>query len=137
MLHTLRTLSFSTRTTLMVLLVLGALLRSGIALAADLHALGHQSHAVQHEHASGVGHEHGHIDESAHSQHEMPPADGKTAEFADAFHGLLHQCSGVHYAALFALCVELTAPVASPSYFSKPDDFSSASLATPFRPPIA
>ncbi len=129
MLHALRHMSVSTRTALLVFLVLGALLRSGITLAAELHALGHQTHAMALDHA--YGHE--------HEEHEhKAPASGESGhDNAEAFHGLLHQCSGVHFAALFAVDSALTLPAVAPMYFFKPDDFASASLATPFRPPIA
>lgn len=129
MLHTLRTLSLSTRTLLMVLLVLGALLRSGITLAAELHAAEHQIHSVQLD----PDHKHGH----AHDEHGAPVAAESGQEQNEGLHGLLHQCSGLHFAVLFVMGSVASAPAVSPPYFFTPDVFASAPPATPFRPPIA
>lgn len=133
MLHTLRSLSLGTRTLLMVLLVLGALLRSGMTLATELHAAEHQIHSVQLDRGHDPGHQHGH----AHDEHGMPVAAESGHDQGEGLHGLLHQCSGLHFAVLFVMCSLASAPAISPLSFFTPDIFLSAPRASPFRPPIA
>lgn len=133
MLNSLRSLSFSTRTLLMVLLVLGTLLRSGIALAGELHAVEHQVQAALSDNGSDHGHDH--VASAVFDFEESPQEKG--SERAKGLHALLHQCCGVSLAVVFEPDALTSVPAVSPPSFYKPDDFSSAFLATPFRPPIA
>lgn len=110
----------------MVLLVLGALLRSGLALAGELHATEHQVHA------SMADHDH------THDGDDVPAAgEGAVQDHAQGLHGLLHHGTGAMFDLFFAL--EWFTPSLRgepPSAVGVPD-FSPEHPTTPFRPPIA
>jgi hypothetical protein len=127
MLHTLRTLPLSARTILMVLLVLGALLRSGLWLLGELHAAEHQVHAALADH------------DHTHDGNDVPESGVAEAaqDHTKGGHGLLHQSSGASFDVFFAMELGIPKlPSIRPSP-PRPDDFASAHLVTPFRPPIA
>lgn len=123
MLNTLRTLPSTTRTLLMVFLVLGALLRSGLWLLGEVHATEHQLQDAVAQQLQGAG--------------ESPAPAEAVEEHAQASHGLLHLTCGASLDACFALELVVprlpgTAPVPPLS-----GAFASAPLLNPFRPPIA
>lgn len=117
-----RRLPFSLRTSMLVLLALGLLVKPVVTAISEIHTANHPELATR-----GHPHEHG-------SEHQ----DDRGADHAQGAHGLMHQATGGAFdqaSARFELPAAAGADVLLPTADHRPG--SQLRLTSPFRPPIA